>query len=51
MRLILDLAVVALAGAMLVTYVVLGPTLRQGGPDALTNTVSVAYSVRLASAG
>ena len=45
MRLMLDLAVVAVGGAMLVTYVVLGPTLRQGGPDALSNVVSVAYPV------
>jgi len=44
-RLMLDLAVVALGGAMLVTYVVLGPTLRQGGPDPLSNVVSVAYPV------
>jgi diguanylate cyclase (GGDEF)-like protein len=44
-RLMLDLAVVAIGGAMLVTYVVLGPTLRQGGPDALSNAVSIAYPV------
>jgi two-component system, cell cycle response regulator len=44
-RLMLDLMVVALGGAMLVTYVVLGPTLRQVGPDALSNVVSVAYPV------
>ena len=44
-RLMLDLAVVAIAGAMLVTYVVLGPTLRQVGPDALSNGVSIAYPV------
>jgi len=44
-RLMLDLAVVAIAGAMVVTYVVLGPTLRQGGPDALSNVVSIAYPV------
>jgi two-component system, cell cycle response regulator len=44
-RLMLDLAVVAIAGVMVVTYVVLGPTLRQGGPDALTTGVSIAYPV------
>ena len=44
-RLMLDLAVVALGGGMIVTYVVLGPTLRQGGADALANVVSVAYPV------
>jgi two-component system cell cycle response regulator len=44
-RLMLDLAVVAIGGAMVVTYVVLGPTLREGGADALTNGVSIAYPV------
>jgi two-component system cell cycle response regulator len=44
-RLMLDLAVVAVAAAMVVTYVVLGPTLREGGPDALTIGVSIAYPV------
>ena len=44
-RLVLDLAVVALGGGMIVTYVVLGPTLRQGGADAFANVVSVAYPV------
>jgi two-component system, cell cycle response regulator len=44
-RLMLDLAVVALGGGMIVTYVVLGPTLRQGGADALARVVSVAYPV------
>jgi len=44
-RLVLDLAVVALGGGMVVTYVVLGPTLREGGADALANVVSVAYPV------
>jgi two-component system, cell cycle response regulator len=44
-RLMLDLAVVTIAGAMVVTYVVLGPTLRQGGPNALSDVVSVAYPV------
>ncbi|HYB24634.1 MAG TPA: diguanylate cyclase, partial [Solirubrobacteraceae bacterium] len=45
MRLMLDLAVVAFGGGMLVMYVVLGPTLRQVGPDPLSNVVSVAYPV------
>jgi len=44
-RLLLDLAVVAIGGAMIVTYVVLGPTLRQAGPDALSTGVSIAYPV------
>jgi two-component system, cell cycle response regulator len=44
-RLMLDLAVVAIGGATVVTYVVLGPTLRAGGPDVLTNVVSIAYPV------
>ena len=44
-RLMLDLAVVAIAGAMVVTYVVLGPTPRQGGPNALADVVSIAYPV------
>ncbi len=44
-RLMLDLAVVALAGAMVVTYVVVGPTLREGGAGALSTGVSIAYPV------
>jgi two-component system, cell cycle response regulator len=44
-RLMLDLAVVAIGGAMVVTYVVLGPTLRQGGPHSLSSAVSIAYPV------
>ncbi len=44
-RLILDLAVVAIGGAMVVTYVVLGPTLREGGPYTLSTGVSIAYPV------
>jgi two-component system, cell cycle response regulator len=44
-RLALDLAIVALGGAMLVTYVVLGPTLREAGSGALSSIVSVAYPV------
>jgi two-component system, cell cycle response regulator len=44
-RLMLDLAVVAIGGAMVVTWVVLGPTLVQGGPDAVSTSVSIAYPV------
>jgi diguanylate cyclase (GGDEF)-like protein len=44
-RLILDLTVVALGGAMLVTFVVLGPTVREGGQSLLPTIVSVAYPV------
>jgi len=44
-RLILDLTIVALGGAMLVTFVVLGPTVRAGGPTLLSMIVSVAYPV------
>jgi len=44
-RLGLDLAVVAIGGAAVVMYLVLGPTLRQGGPDALTTGVAIAYPV------
>jgi diguanylate cyclase len=41
----LDLAVVAIAGAMLVVYVVLGPTILQGGEDPVQSAISVAYPV------
>jgi two-component system, cell cycle response regulator len=44
-RLVLDLTVVALGGAMLVTFVVLGPTVREGGQALLPTIVSVAYPV------
>ena len=44
-RLMLDLAVVAIAAAMVVTYVVLGPTLRQDGAHSLSSAVSIAYPV------
>ena len=44
-RLALDVAVVALGGAMLVTYFVLGPTLDQTGTLGLGDLVSVAYPV------
>ena len=45
LRLGLDLAVVGIGGAMVVTYVVLGPTLSLAGPDAVSTSVSVAYPV------
>ena len=44
-RLMLDLAVVATGRGMVVTYVVLGPTLNAGGPNALSDAVSIAYPV------
>ncbi|MBV9804406.1 MAG: diguanylate cyclase [Solirubrobacterales bacterium] len=44
-RLALDLGVVAVAGAMLVTYIVLGPTLSQTDGHLLSDAVSVAYPV------
>ena len=44
-RLGLDLAVVAIGGTGIVMYVVLGPTVIQGGPDALQTAISVAYPV------
>ena len=44
-RLGLDLAVVAIGGAAVVTYVVLGPTVVQSGPDWRQTAVSIAYPV------
>jgi diguanylate cyclase (GGDEF)-like protein len=44
LRLGLDLAVVAVAGAAVVIYVVLGPTVLAAGPD-LQSAISVAYPV------
>ncbi len=44
-RLGLDLAVVAIGGAMVVIYVVLGPTVVQSGPDPLQTGISIAYPV------
>ena len=44
-RIGLDLAVVALAGAMLVVYVVLGPTIVHSGPDGLQTGIAIAYPV------
>jgi diguanylate cyclase (GGDEF)-like protein len=42
-RMGLDLAVVAIGGSAVVIYVVLGPTLVQGGADPLQTTFSIAY--------
>ena len=44
-RLTLDLAVVAIAGTAVVTFVVLGPTIVQSGPDPLETAISIAYPV------
>ena len=44
-RLMLDLAVVAIGGAAVVMYVVLGPTVAQSGPDPLQSGISIAYPV------
>src|SRR5450755_4594958 len=44
-RLTLDLAVVAIAGTAVVTFVVLGPTIVQSGPDPLQTAISIAYPV------
>jgi len=45
LRLGLDLAVVAIGSSTVVIYVVLGPTLVQGGPDPLQTAISIAYPV------
>jgi diguanylate cyclase (GGDEF)-like protein len=45
LRLVLDLAVVAIGGAVVVIYVVLGPTVVQSGPDVLQTAFSIAYPV------
>jgi diguanylate cyclase (GGDEF)-like protein len=45
LRLILDLAVVAIGGSAVVMYVVLGPTIIQSGPDQLQTAFSIAYPV------
>ncbi len=42
-RLGLDLAIVAIGGSAVVIYVVLGPTLVQGGQDSLQTAFSIAY--------
>ncbi len=44
-RLLLDLAVVAIGGSAVVTYVVLGPTAVEGGSSTLQTAFSVAYPV------
>jgi diguanylate cyclase (GGDEF)-like protein len=44
-RLGLDLAIVAIGGATVVIYAVLGPTAVQGGADSLQTAFSVAYPV------
>jgi diguanylate cyclase (GGDEF)-like protein len=44
-RLLLDLAVVAIGGSAIVTYLVLGPTALQGGSSTLQTAFSVAYPV------
>ncbi len=45
LRLGLDLAAVAIGGSAVVLYVVLGPTVLQGGGDALQTGIAVAYPV------
>jgi diguanylate cyclase (GGDEF)-like protein len=44
-RLLLDLAVVAIGGSAVVIYVVLGPVALQGGSSALQKAFSIAYPV------
>jgi diguanylate cyclase (GGDEF)-like protein len=44
-RLALDLAVMTIGGAVVVIYVVLGPTVVQSGSDALETAFSIAYPV------
>jgi diguanylate cyclase (GGDEF)-like protein len=44
-RLALDLAIVAVGGAAVVIYVLLGPTVLQSGPDPLATSISIAYPV------
>jgi diguanylate cyclase len=45
LRLGLDLAIVAIGGAGMVIYVVLGPTIIQSGADPLETGISIAYPV------
>jgi diguanylate cyclase len=45
LRLALDLATVAIGGAVLVIYVVLGPTVVAGGQDPVQTAFSIAYPV------
>jgi diguanylate cyclase (GGDEF)-like protein len=44
-RLMLDIAVVAIGGGVIVIYVVLGPTVVSSGPDPLQTAFSIAYPV------
>jgi diguanylate cyclase len=44
-RLMLDIAIVAIGGAVVVIYVVLGPTVVTSGPDPLQTAFSIAYPV------
>jgi diguanylate cyclase len=44
-RLTLDIAIVAIGGAVVVIYVVLGPTVVTSGPDPLQTAFSIAYPV------
>ena len=44
-RLVLDLAVMALAGTTVVMYLVLGPTLAQSGSNVFTSAIAAAYPV------
>jgi hypothetical protein len=43
LRLVLDLAVVAIGGSVVVIYVVLGPTVVQSGTDSMQAAFSIAY--------
>jgi diguanylate cyclase (GGDEF)-like protein len=45
LRLVLDLAVVAVGGSIVVFYVVLGPTVVQSGTEGLQDAFSIAYPV------
>ena len=45
LRLVLDLAVVAIGGSVVVIYVVLGPTVVQSGTDSVQAAFSIAYPV------
>jgi diguanylate cyclase len=45
LRLVLDLAAVAIGGSLVVIYVVLGPTVVQGGADVVQSAFSIAYPV------
>ena len=44
-RMSLDLALVAIGGSVVVLYIVLGPTIVQGGSSALQSAFSIAYPV------